>query len=349
MKQQDQFQRLLNSPLQLIDKPEALDDFWASLSDRANQNWYISDLGGSALPDAPADEAHVQEFIVRCDTLIRRSFDAGQTPRIEVDDAIRPTFVRLHSDLSLNGGQSEDWVLSLAAPSSVPDESSKGGSLLRWFSGRRAASPETELTGADATTATRINDQPDPEPPQAAAGANQSAKPVDPAREQSVSARASKPRKGDGDSPDSTREIGYLERFDGKLIAIRKWDDLDQLWAAIHGRAGDNWYIYTIGEPPPEEPWDSQAVHKFLLDIDATLRQEHKEDYCGIVYADNPTNPGFVKIYDPHNLGMVCGSSGTRTLPGWTISQVKPVELKTPDEPAPRGFKRWKGFFGKHQ
>ncbi len=327
MKHQDQFERLLNGPLQSIDEPEKLDDFWASVSERADQDWYIIDLNDTP-PRAPADESRVQEFIVRCDTLIRRAFDAGKTPRIEVDDTRQPTLIRLRSDISLKDDRAEDWVMSRIAPADedpTPD-----------------AGPQTP-PDPDATTAPRIEaDEPSPGTALPTAVAREPAEPVSTAAAETPPAG-----KEDAGQADTTREIGYLERFDGKLIAIRKWDDLDQLWASIHGRASEGWYIYTIGEPPPREPLDSQAVHKFLLDIDATLRQEHKEDYCGIVYADNPAHPAFIKIYDPHNLGMVCGSSGVRTLPGWTISLVEPVELKPEEPPAPRGFRRWKGFFRK--
>ncbi|MCK7500047.1 MAG: hypothetical protein MZW92_64195 [Comamonadaceae bacterium] len=39
---------------------------------------------------------------------------------------------------------------------------------------------------------------------------------------------------------------------------------------------------------------------------DDLLRKEHREDYCGIVYADDlrPAD-ACVKIYDPNNLGVV--------------------------------------------
>ena len=59
------------------------------------------------------------------------------------------------------------------------------------------------------------------------------------------------------------------------------------------------------------------------------MRNEHKEDYCGIVYVDDPEEPGFLKIYDPGNLGMVCGSSEAPPLPGWTLSRVAPDDLET--------------------
>jgi hypothetical protein len=49
----------------------------------------------------------------------------------------------------------------------------------------------------------------------------------------------------------------------------------------------------------------------FIERIDALLRAEHHESYCGIVYADDLENPRLIKIYDPNNLGSSCGSSKT--------------------------------------
>ena len=47
----------------------------------------------------------------------------------------------------------------------------------------------------------------------------------------------------------------------------------------------------------------------FVTEIDRLLRQDHAEDYCGIVYADDLQQPRFIKIYDPNNLGVSCGYS----------------------------------------
>ena len=62
--------------------------------------------------------------------------------------------------------------------------------------------------------------------------------------------------------------------------------------------------------------------------IDELLRREHDEDYCGIVYVDNKEHPEFVKIFDPHNLGVSCGFSENPPLPGWILSQVTPKSLE---------------------
>jgi hypothetical protein len=50
-------------------------------------------------------------------------------------------------------------------------------------------------------------------------------------------------------------------------------------------------------------PAAAADVSAFIERIDALLRAEHHESYCGIVYADDIENPRLIKIYDPNNLG----------------------------------------------
>jgi hypothetical protein len=54
------------------------------------------------------------------------------------------------------------------------------------------------------------------------------------------------------------------------------------------------------------------------------LREEHREAYCGIVYADDLENPRLIKIYDPNKLGSSCGSSKNPPGPGWIMSRLPP-------------------------
>ena len=79
------------------------------------------------------------------------------------------------------------------------------------------------------------------------------------------------------------------------------------------------------GHELPEKIADSDDLEHFITRINKLLREEHDEEYCGIVYADDFSHPTLVKIFDPHNLGTSCGSSKTAPLPGWVISRSKPT------------------------
>ena len=131
----------------------------------------------------------------------------------------------------------------------------------------------------------------------------------------------------------------YLRAYGGLLKGVLRWRDLDSVWERLRDQADDGWYVYTVGEPPPTTPAQRGEFQQSLTAIRQRLHDEHQEDYCGIVYADDLDEPRFVKIYDPGNLGMVCGSSEAPPLPGWTLSRVAPDDLLQAFPPVDR--RRW--------
>jgi hypothetical protein len=138
----------------------------------------------------------------------------------------------------------------------------------------------------------------------------------------------------------------FLAAFRGSFTSALRWHQLDELWQRVRERAGDGWYLYAIGEPPPRETSDAAQVLRFVDEIDRLLRTEHDEDYCGIVYADDPKAPAFIKIYDPNNLGVVCGFSDNPPLPGWVMSQLPPVDLPATQLIAKNRQRWWRRLFG---
>ncbi|MFV1973714.1 MAG: hypothetical protein ACC648_08340 [Thiohalobacterales bacterium] len=119
----------------------------------------------------------------------------------------------------------------------------------------------------------------------------------------------------------------FLAAFRGRFQNILRWEQLEQLWEVLRHDAGSNWYIYAIGEQPPEQPVSAELLRTFLSEIGQLLRKEHEEDYCGIVYTDSLETPAFVKIFDPNNLGVSCGFSDNPPLPGWILSRLPPVDM----------------------
>lgn len=132
----------------------------------------------------------------------------------------------------------------------------------------------------------------------------------------------------------------YVQNFRGGFYGILRWPQLDQLWSQLRNNTHNQWYLYAIGETPPEHTSNTVELNQFIDEIDTLLRKEHQEDYCGIVYVDNKENPEFIKIYDPNNLGVVCGFSDNPPLPGWTMSMEKPVDLNIAIAP-PGNRRRW--------
>ena len=128
--------------------------------------------------------------------------------------------------------------------------------------------------------------------------------------------------------------------FKGRFENVLRWQQLDALWDVLDHDAAGNWHIYAVGEQPPVAASSADQVRQFLREIAALLRKEHAEEYCGIVFTDSMETPAFVKIFDPHNLGVSCGYSDNPPLPGWILSKLVPVDLEA-NTPLPGNRRRW--------
>ena len=137
---------------------------------------------------------------------------------------------------------------------------------------------------------------------------------------------------------DSFADTNFQRQLNGMLYSLMSWQQLADFWKRIDHQGG--WYLYAVGETLPDAPSGAAQVDNFIKEIDALLRRDHHESYCGIVYADSLEQPSFVKIYDPSHLGSSCGSSQNSPLPGWVMSLAQPTELK-PKWALPANRKRW--------
>ncbi len=138
----------------------------------------------------------------------------------------------------------------------------------------------------------------------------------------------------------NNEQTDFRSVFKGTFAGIMRWEQLDQLWQRVRDDAAGAWYLYAVGEEPPSEIMSESEVVHFIEQVDELLRKEHEEDYCGIVYVDDASAPGFVKIFDPNNLGVSCGYSDNPPLPGWILSKLPPVDLQAP-VPQPGNRRRW--------
>jgi hypothetical protein len=138
----------------------------------------------------------------------------------------------------------------------------------------------------------------------------------------------------------------YLDKLRGSFQGLLQWTDFDGFWEQLraqvaHAPSNDSgWYVYAVGEMPPTLPADVETFLRFLDESQALLHKEHEESYCGIVYVDRTDAPEMIKVYDPSNLGVSCGSSVHPPLPGWVVSKLVPIDLPHALEP-PRNRQRW--------
>ncbi|UCB54279.1 MAG: hypothetical protein JSW45_10025 [Thiotrichales bacterium] len=144
---------------------------------------------------------------------------------------------------------------------------------------------------------------------------------------------------------DTSLQQNYLDAFKGRFTSLMRWHHLDEFWDNFKEQVDDGWYIYHVGDVPPESPVSRQKLIQFINEIDTLLRDEHDEDYCGIVYTDSKDAPSYVKIFDPHNLGVSCGYSEKPPLPGWILSKIPPIELEEALYPVASRRRWWRRIF----
>lgn len=131
----------------------------------------------------------------------------------------------------------------------------------------------------------------------------------------------------------------YAERYRGSLQGMLHWPQLDALWSAVRGQPA-GWCVVEAGQALPQQPEPPEVLLTRLQAIDAWLRQEHRQAYCGIVYADDPAAPALIKVFDPHGLGSMCSCSAAPTPPRWVLSRLRPEPLEAPPT-QPSGRARW--------
>lgn len=144
---------------------------------------------------------------------------------------------------------------------------------------------------------------------------------------------------------DTTITPAFIDAYRGSFTSMMRWPHLDEFWSLLNQQADSSWYIYAVGEQPPETPVEKNKFLSFIKEIDTLLHEEHTEDYCGIVYADDKKMPTFIKIYDPNNLGVSCGFSDNPPLPGWILSKLQPIELESALNPPNNRRRWWKRLF----
>jgi hypothetical protein len=139
----------------------------------------------------------------------------------------------------------------------------------------------------------------------------------------------------------SADAAAFLERLKGKFYGMLQWTDLDALWGRV--KTGQ-WFFYQIGEILPDHALSGDDLALRVDALDKLLRQDHDFHLCGIVYADHVEQPTLIKVYDPNNLGSMCGGSTTPTSPRWILSTSLPSIIEI-DAPVPNNRKRWWQLF----
>lgn len=137
----------------------------------------------------------------------------------------------------------------------------------------------------------------------------------------------------------------FTARMNGRFYGVLQWSELDALWSKVRAEP-EGWYASLTGEAPPVAAMSAAALNSFITEIDALLRREHDYNYCGVVYVDDPANPGLLKIFDPHNMGTGCRVGGDPIPPLWILSRMQPVLIQNSAPLSGSRRRWWQGLFG---
>lgn len=132
----------------------------------------------------------------------------------------------------------------------------------------------------------------------------------------------------------------FEAKLNGTLYGLMRWSDWDRLESALRMETSARWYASVVGAESPAAPLDPAALRVLIEEIGTLLRNDHQEDYLGIVYVDDLDAPTLLKIYDPNNLGAACGSIGFKVPPGWVLSLDRPTPIESAT-PLPGNRRRW--------
>ncbi len=139
-------------------------------------------------------------------------------------------------------------------------------------------------------------------------------------------------RKNDAFYPDTP----YWRAFRGKFSGILDWDAFDAFWERL-AAAPEGWFVFDPQGAPPTAVASAETFAEFLAQARPLLEARRRSGLCGVIYADDLNAPGFVKMFDPVNMGSSCSIGGAPVLPKWALSRVAPDALPVP-EPARPGL-----------
>ena len=69
-------------------------------------------------------------------------------------------------------------------------------------------------------------------------------------------------------------QIDFRSAFRGSFSGILRWQQLDEFWQILRDRKEDDWYVYAVGEAPPESTVSAEAIARFIEEIDVLLRHK---------------------------------------------------------------------------
>ena len=140
----------------------------------------------------------------------------------------------------------------------------------------------------------------------------------------------------------------FRDIYFGKFYGVLMWKQFDAHWSWLNDHL-DGWYVWQCDQDQPTKPLDASAFKAFLVEAKEFVRLQDSAKQCGFMYIDAPSEPTFLKVFDPKRMGSACGCSGEPILPRWTISKLAPCPLTAQQDSAKEDANQKSGWwkFGK--
>lgn len=126
----------------------------------------------------------------------------------------------------------------------------------------------------------------------------------------------------------------FWRAYQGRFAGFPTWVMLDAFWPVLASAAAEgDWFVLDLDAATlPSGPAAPGEVASLLDRIQALYAPARSRGFCGVVFADDPVAPAFVKFFDPWKMGASCGSSGERIMPLFTLSRMAPDALPEPPQ-----------------
>ncbi|MFK5914848.1 MAG: hypothetical protein QM484_10765 [Woeseiaceae bacterium] len=116
-----------------------LDDFWKTLNDQADDQWFIYAVGEEP-PTQTKTKIELQSFIKELDTLLRTEHTEDYCGIVYADDKLSPQFIKIYdpNNLGVSCGFSDNpplpgWVLSKLQPLELETALRPPNNRRRWW------------------------------------------------------------------------------------------------------------------------------------------------------------------------------------------------------------------------
>ena len=137
--QSDPFQDAMKGSFKSVLKWPQLSEFWARLTEQADDHWYVYPVGES-VPAATLARQELLDFIGEIDALLHREHEHDYCGIVYVDDLQTPSIIKVYdpNNLGVSCGFSTNpplpgWVISRLSPSLLLSAQAQTGSRRRWW------------------------------------------------------------------------------------------------------------------------------------------------------------------------------------------------------------------------